>query len=136
MKESTLWDHLRPVLSDQGKFQKTSDRFTPGIPDILGCWEGRGTALELKEFKGVRVMKLKFRPGQLDWLRDWQKAGGISWIISTQAHTVYVHDWTVGLALELGMPPSTVEARAQLTFKKTRNNSWAEFVMRLKSLSH
>src|SRR5688572_30195550 len=99
MKETRLWDHLRPTFDSAGKFYKTCDRFTEGVPDVLGLATGPtpiylGTrrisrdqpipyAFELKEFEGVRSWKVKFRPLQLDWLRDWEKAGGRSWVVAS-----------------------------------------------------
>lgn len=127
MNESTLWKHLRPELALLGHFQKISDRFTPGIPDILGMHDGNGYAWELKELKGVRVLRTKFRPGQLDWLRDWEQAGGTSSIISTNFQRVYVHSWEDGKRLEAGCLTSEIDDGALLVWDKTRKNSWAEF---------
>ena len=134
MKESTLWGHLKPELKRVGKFQKISDRFTPGIPDALGCWCGLGVAMEFKELDGVRVLKAKFRPGQLDWLRDWEQNGGVSWIVSTLGQKVYVHCWDFGEVIEKGSDPSTVEKRALLVFTKNRSNTWRDFVNLLAAL--
>ena len=134
MKESTLWDHLKPVLKAVGKFQKISDRFTPGIPDALGCWCGLGVAMEFKELDGVRVLRTKFRPGQLDWLRDWERSGGVSWIIASHGQTVYVHSWGFGQEIEKGSDPSTVEKRALAVFTKNRSNTWRDFVVLLAAL--
>lgn len=128
MIESTLWKHLKPELKAWGKFQKISDRFTPGIPDTLGCARGRGFAIELKEFSGVRVLKVSFRPGQLDWLRDWEKAGGLSWIVASHKQTVYVLDWRTGTLLEQGIDVDTVVQLARLKFTKSRSSHWSEFV--------
>lgn len=128
MNESTLWGHLRPELERRGKFQKTSDRFTPGIPDVLGMCDGLGRAWELKEFDGVIKWKLKFRPLQLDWLRDWELAGGQSLILSTHRQTLFAHRWEMGEILEHGTLPEVVQRTAVLSFTKTRNNTWREAV--------
>lgn len=90
MKETALWNRLRPELAKLGKFQKISDRFTPGVPDVLGIYRGVGVAMELKEFDGVRILKVKFRPGQVDWLRDWEREGGISWVAATHKTNLYL----------------------------------------------
>lgn len=129
MKESTLWSHLSPELKLLGgKFQKISDRFTPGVPDVLGMYREIGHAWELKELKGVRVLRTKFRPGQLDWLRDWERAGGTSWVISTNFQRVYVHEWNCGEELQrAGMSPERAESTASLVWDKKRGNSWKEF---------
>lgn len=129
MTETTLWKHLRPILNQHGKFQKVSDRFTPGIPDVLGCLRSMGVAIELKELKGVKILKTKYRPGQLDWLEEWAQAGGgRAWIIATHGQTVYVLPWFKGYLLESGIAPADLEDVAQLTWKKTRTNLWSDFV--------
>lgn len=134
MKESTLWKHLKPELKALGKFQKLSDRFTPGVPDVLGCFESVGVALELKQVKGVRVLKVEFRPGQLDWLEDWDRAGGRSWIVSSKGQTVYVHPYVYGDLMESGVGEEEWEEGASLVFTKSRKTSWKEFCVELLKL--
>lgn len=91
MKETALWDKLRPELAKLGKFQKIADKFTGGIPDVLGNHQGHGIAIELKEFKGTAAgYWVRYRPGQVRWLRDWQEAGGTSWVASTVGTEVYL----------------------------------------------
>ena len=91
MKETALWDKLRPELAKLGKFQKIADKFTGGIPDVLGNHQGHGIAIELKEFKGTAANYwVRYRPGQVRWLRDWQEAGGTSWVASTVGTEVYL----------------------------------------------
>ena len=129
MKESTLWDHLKAPLQSSGKFQKISDRYTPGIPDVLGCFASRGIAIELKELDGVRVIRTKFRPGQLDWLGDWAMAGGTSWIISTLGSEIFVHHWAFGCELENGLTREQLEMTASLHVPQVRGKSgWKTFV--------
>lgn len=135
MKETTLWDHLRPELQLRGKFQKISDRFTPGVPDVIGMCNGIGRAWELKEFDGVVRWRLKFRPLQLDWLRDWELAGGQSLVISSHRQTVFAHEWQDGEALEAGMAPEVVRDSALLAWTKTRTNQWRECVNLLLTLT-
>ena len=131
MKESALWRHLKPELAAWGKFQKISDRFTPGIPDVLGASFGHPMAIELKELEGVRVIRTKFRPGQLDWLEDWDKAGGYSMVLSTWGKRVYIHPWEAGTRLELGVSPEELDQLAVLVFVKTPRNSWGGLVTQL-----
>lgn len=126
MKETTLWNHLRPVLEKRGHFQKISDRFTGGIPDVLGCCDGIPVAIELKEFSGVNTLRVRFRPGQLDWLRDWNQFGGVSLILSTHGQTLYAHRWPAGALLEKGASVSDVEGTASMVWKKPRGGSWKE----------
>jgi hypothetical protein len=107
MKETPLWGKLRPGLSRAGRFQKISDRFTPGIPDVLGMANGVGYAIELKELKGVKVLKAEFRKGQLDWLESWRDAGGVSLIVVTLpgSSTWAVFPPEFGSRLEFGLTP-------------------------------
>lgn len=129
MKESLLWKHLKPELSRVGKFQKISDRFTPGVPDMLGISEGIPLAIEFKELKGTRVLRVSFRPGQLDWLRDWERGGGVSWILSTTHDgEVMAHTWRCGEDMEKGFEPSALRELASVVFPKTRTNTWRNFI--------
>lgn len=112
MKETALWNKLRPLLLSGGKFQKISDRFTPGVPDVLGVRNGVGWAWELKELHGSRVVRTSFRPGQLDWLRDWEEAGGCSRILATHGRVAYAFRWEHGERLEEGVDPLTLSRLA------------------------
>jgi hypothetical protein len=134
VKESTLWDHLKPELSALGKFQKISDRFTPGVPDVLGCFSSTGYAIELKQLKGIRIFKTKFRPGQLDWLQDWHHSGGRSWIVSSIGQRIFVHGWGHGEDLEKGMTEERLLDTATSLFVKNRKTTWKEFVQDLLQL--
>lgn len=88
-------------------------------------------ALELKEFSGVRVLKVGFRPGQVDWLEEWNEAGGTSWIISSHKQTVMVHPVSLSTALENGIDPETARSVAAMYFTKSRTNTWRRFVTEL-----
>jgi hypothetical protein len=138
MIESNLWKHLKPEFKRIGKFQKISDRFTPGIPDVIGVTLGCPLAIELKEFDGVRVLRLEFRPGQLDWLRDWEDGGGSSFIFATLKSTVMVFLWTSGEELEAGVSPDRMNELSVLTLTNVRGTKWrlftAHFVSYLKLL--
>lgn len=131
MKESTLWEHLKPDLKKLGKFQKISDRFTPGVPDVIGCMDGIPYALELKELHGVHILKARFRPGQIDWLKDWVIAGGVGLIVVTQGTHVMAFDPDDGFQLAEGVTPSWAQERSLVSFVKTRHTSWNELVKQL-----
>jgi penicillin-binding protein-related factor A (putative recombinase) len=131
MIESTLWKHLRPGLNRIGKFQKVSDRFTSGVPDIIGCYKGQGIAIELKELDGVRKLKTKFRPGQVDWLTEWADNGGTSLIICSHKSTVGVHSYLSAERMESGMSTEEFKADALLLFTKSRKNRWIDLVIEL-----
>lgn len=129
MKETNLWGKLRPALNYLGTFQKISDRFTPGVPDVLGVYEGRGFALELKEVSGVEVLRVKFRPNQLDWLEDWEKSGGASWLAITHGQQAMFLHWSFGQELESeGMSPKRLDQAAH--YRKTKDESFRDFCER------
>ena len=90
MKETTLWRHISPLLERQGRFQKISDRFTPGVADVLGVQRGgRACAIELKEFylRGGMV-RADYRPGQIPFLHDWGEAGALALTVGTLGNEV------------------------------------------------
>lgn len=138
MKETTLWQHIDHPLSAFGKFQKVSDRFSGGVPDVIGTclkdelrgvMSGIPVAMELKELDGVRVLKTKFRPGQLDFLRDWELGGGVSLILASSGQTVYGFQWAMGEALEQGIAPGSAKRNCLFEFPKgPRGASWRDFV--------
>jgi len=134
MKESTLWGHLRAPLGHLGKFQKLSDRFSLGVPDVLGCVKGRGIAIELKELDGTKIWKTKFRPGQLKWLEDWDLEDGAAWIMSSHGQVVMIHPGHMGQILEVGSTPEFILGRALLTFQKNRSNRWESLVEQISVL--
>lgn len=138
MKETTLWQHLDHPLSAFGKFQKISDRFSGGVPDVLGtCRLARSAgpgpgipiAIELKELEGVRVMKTKFRPGQLDFLRDWELGGGVSLILTSHGLDVIGFRWELGEALERGVDPRALLDHCLFHWNRRGHSApWRSFV--------
>ncbi len=56
MKESALRNKTMAYLNNlkDAWFYKASDRYTSGVPDIIGCFRGRFVAIELKA-KGGKV---------------------------------------------------------------------------------
>jgi len=134
MKESALWRNLSPELQRFGKFQKISDRFTPGVPDVIGSCKSPGgplgvpVALELKEFSGMRVLKVKFRPRQLDWLREWEEAGGKSFILSSHGNRVLMaHHHSHGPELEQGVSAERAFDLATLYYDSPGSRRWKDF---------
>lgn len=129
MKETALWNKLRPELEKLGKFQKIADKFTGGIPDVLGCYQGQGVAVELKEFKGTAASYwVRFRPGQVRWLRDWEKAGGVSWVASTVGTELYLIPVHHAAKLEAGVNlPDLVKISSYIKGKQ----SWEHVALAL-----
>lgn len=121
MKETALWNHLRPRLVKYGKFQKISDRFTLGIPDVLGIHRGKGVAIELKEFSGVSILRVKFRPGQVRWLTDWEDHGGISWIAATHGKNFYLIKPRHAEEVSTGVSPSQL---LELSTFYSKDSKW------------
>ena len=74
----------------------------------------------------MNTLKVKFRPGQLDWMKDWEEAGGLSLIVSSKGSTVYIHNWVHGLVLESGLPLKEWEDTCELVFTKDRKNKWRD----------
>lgn len=124
MKETVLWTNVKQPLAKIGKFQKISDRFSQGVPDILGCtFDQKGVALELKELKGIRIIRTSFRPGQLDFLKAWP---GPSYILSTHGSVVFLHKPNFGIELEHGMEGFRLLETSSLCWKKIRGNKWSD----------
>lgn len=48
-----------------------------GVADILACFKGRAIAIEVKSATG------SCRPEQIEWLADWEKAGGLAMVART-----------------------------------------------------
>lgn len=136
MRESLLWKNLKPELSRIGKFQKISDRFTPGVPDVIGCYQSKGIALELKELKGSRIIKTKFRPKQLMWLSEWISQGGIGFIVASYKKTVFIFPVICGNKLESGLSEPELHNLSFLTFTKTPKNTWKDYVKKLSKIFH
>lgn len=129
MKETALWQKIKVPLNRFGMFQKISDRFTPGVPDALGSYVKRAWALELKEFKGVHKIKVHFRPGQLDWLRDWDEAGGVALVVATHGLRVFTFRHIHGPSLEEGL--TVAEAEELADFIKEKTDDYRDFCKRV-----
>lgn len=78
-----LSDHAR---KRRAHVQRIEDRYSTGVPDINLCAYGKEHWVECKYLKawpkraGTKV-KIKFRPGQVNWLRSRGKAGGNAWVL-------------------------------------------------------
>lgn len=129
MLETNLWKKIKIPLSRIGKFQKISDRFTSGVPDIIGCWKSVGVAIELKGLSGSRILKANFRPGQLNWLKSWSDNGGVSVIICTHKTTIGIHHYRSGSFMESGMSPDWFKEDSLFLFRKTKYNTWYDFIL-------
>ena len=68
---------LKKIFGREIWFSKISDRYTSGIPDILGCLDGKMFAFELKDDKGKASL---LQENTIDKIR---KAGGTAWVIRT-----------------------------------------------------
>jgi hypothetical protein len=76
MNESQLQTKLLKGLKKHGWFYKASDRFRAGIPDVIGCYQGRFAALELK------VAPRKVTPLQHYELKAIYREGGHANVVS------------------------------------------------------
>ena len=131
MKETNMWRKLDPHLSRIGKFQKICDRFTGGIPDILGArtGDGRGVALELKELDGVKLVKARYRPGQLDWLEDWSSTGAIALVVATWRREWMAFEFEEAEKLEEGLPPDQLQPVWRRPAEKLIGLRFSQFIM-------
>jgi len=132
MLESTLWGHLKPELKKVGKFQKISDRFTPGVPDVIGCMDGVPWAIELKTLKGVKLHRVGFRPGQLDWLQDWVQSGGVGLIMVSQGQSVWVFEHQHGKPLEEGVSTAFLNHHSLTQFTKIPRVGWSTLIEQMR----
>lgn len=63
--------------------------FTPkGVPDLLGCVDGRFFALEVKR----PVASSKPSPMQIEVMKDITKSGGVSCVVRSEEEAVEVVD--------------------------------------------
>ena len=72
MKESQVVTTLLKTLKEHGFFWKASDRYHAGIPDIIGCVQGRFIAIE------VKIDGNKPTPLQVYYIGKIQECGGFS----------------------------------------------------------
>ena len=76
MKETAVVTALLRELKLHGFFWKASDKFHAGIPDIIGCVNGRFVAIE------VKIDSNKPTPLQTHYLRQIEHNGGASYVIT------------------------------------------------------
>ena len=69
MNETALKNKVLKWLKEEfpeGFFWKSSDKFTAGIPDIIGCIKSRMIAIELKVGKNNPTLQQKYTIKKLD----------------------------------------------------------------------
>lgn len=76
MKESQVVTTLLKQLKQHGFFWKASDKFHAGIPDIIGCCEGRFVAIE------VKIDSNKPTPLQVHYIEKIRKCGGFAEVVT------------------------------------------------------
>lgn len=76
MRETQVVTGLLRALKPFGFFWKASDKFYAGIPDIIGCAQGRFVALE------VKIDNNEATPLQKHHLNCIEKCGGISEVVT------------------------------------------------------
>ena len=76
MRESQLQSKVLEELRKYGWFYKASDRYQAGIPDIIGCIEGRFYAFELK------IVGNSPTPFQLYQMKGIYREGGHVFVLS------------------------------------------------------
>lgn len=100
MKESAMWSRLKVHLP--GSFDKFSDRWKIGVPDVIGCVPGRGVAFELKQSDIRTGIRVSYRPGQVRWLRYWKNYGGVALTVVSVGLEIWVFDIRFAEDLEEG----------------------------------
>lgn len=86
MNESQVQATLLKNLNNHGWFYNTNDRFRAGIPDILGTYQSRFIAIE------VKVDKTPVTPLQIHELKQIIDAGGLGLVVrylnNTKKYTI------------------------------------------------
>ena len=73
---------LKDLYGDDIWFFKASDRYSSGIPDILGCIHGKFFAFELKDDKGKATTLQRMVMERI------KNAGGKVWVVRTVEETL------------------------------------------------
>jgi hypothetical protein len=81
MLEAQFQSKLLSELRKVGWFYKASDRYRAGVPDIIGCYQGRFIALELKVAPNVPT------PLQEYELKSIYREGGSAQVVSYNSKT-------------------------------------------------
>jgi len=76
MKESQVVTTLLKLLKQHGFFWKASDKFHAGIPDIIGCVQGRFVAIE------VKIDNNQPTPLQRHYIEKIRKHGGFAEVVT------------------------------------------------------
>ena len=113
MRESQLQTSLLRALKKHGWFYKASDRYRAGVPDVIGCYQGRFVALELK------VEPNKPTPLQEYELKAIYREGGSAQVVSYNNKTKrYKTGNTEHKTLE-----ETIECILRLILSSTKANA-------------
>ena len=76
MKETQLVTSLLKTLKQHGFFWKASDKYHAGIPDIIGCCQGRFVAIEAK------IDSNKPTPLQTYYIEKIRECGGFAEVVT------------------------------------------------------
>lgn len=86
MKESSLWDYLRPRLPPIGVYSRIETDICPGFPDVVYTIEGVTGFIELKSAKGISERpfneKTGIRKSQKIWISEAIEARAVVWIVA------------------------------------------------------
>ncbi len=103
--ETRFKDRVKPRLQSIPKiyFYKTQQVALKGIPDFVGCANGRFFALELKSEKG------RATPLQMKVLRDIEDAGGFARVMNPENADRVLDDLRLFSEGRVGMMSTTLE---------------------------
>lgn len=82
--QTKLISVLHKLFGDDIWFTKISDRYMKGVPDIIGCIDGKFFALELKRDKGTPSMLQEYNVDKI------KKAGGKVCIVKTVVESLEI----------------------------------------------
>ena len=86
-------------------------------------------AIELKELDGVKLIKARYRPGQLDWLEDWDSTGAIALVVATWKKEWMAFEWAEAVKLEAGLPPEQLSPVWRRPAEKLIGLRFSQFIM-------
>lgn len=83
LKEQRLWDRFRKHVAPHVRLERIENRASDGMPDVLACFAGVTTFVELKAADAYPARnttpilgRAGLRQSQKNWFLEWSKAGG------------------------------------------------------------
>ncbi len=84
-RENVLWRWFKHGVKDLRDLdiERVENGVARGTPDVDGCWGSVAFKIELKRVALTKsgVLKVKFQPMQIPWLKRRWRAGGNVWVM-------------------------------------------------------